>query len=97
MKTCKNCGTNLKDDAVFCTECGTKIRTELKKLCRKAERTNPLMKIKEILKNKKVVTMSIIAVIAVIAIIAFAMNSAKAIKISDYYEVKFSAAINLDM
>ncbi len=102
MKTCKNCGTNLKDDAVFCTECGTKIEngTEGVPESRKDE---SLMKIKEILKNKKVVTMSIIAVIAVIAIIAFAMNSVKAIKISDYYEVKFSggnkfgyAAVDID-
>lgn len=102
MKTCKNCGTNLKDDAVFCTECGTKIEngTEGVPESRKDE---SLMKIKEILKNKKIVTMSIIAVIAVIAIIAFTMNSAKAIKISDYYEVKFSggnkfgyAAVDID-
>jgi heat shock protein HtpX len=35
MKICKNCGTQLEDDELFCPECGTKYEEPRKSFCRK--------------------------------------------------------------
>lgn len=100
MKTCKKCGKQLKDDAVFCTECGTKVDVKETSAVTsyEGETMNKKPKI-----NKKFILIGVVLIAAVIAITAFALNSGKKIKISDYYDIEYTggnkfgvAEVNID-
>ena len=84
MKKCKKCGFEVKDDAVFCTSCGTKLEN--------TEEKSENKDMKEIEKKKfngKMLIPIILGLAVVMIITAFVINKKKTIKLSDYYEVTY--------
>lgn len=82
MKKCKKCGFEVKDDAVFCTSCGTKLEN--------TEEKSENKDMKEIEKKKfngKMLIPIILGLAVVMIITAFVINKKKTIKLSDYYEM----------
>lgn len=76
---CKVCGENLKPDAKFCGNCGTKVeketdaipKTEIKK---STEPVKPKVKLEETKTSKKQTIIGVIASLAVIGVIITSMS-----------------------
>lgn len=68
MKVCKKCGAILKENVLFCTECGTKTQEESFQENKKEE---ILANVKRAVVNKRIMLMLIVAIESVIAIISY--------------------------
>lgn len=97
MKKCKNCGTEMKENAKFCTSCGaaleeTKISQDGEGIDEgiKENQTGNTLNLKDKIDKKKNLIFVGIAVLAVIMGLAlFISTMKKTIKLSDYYEVTY--------
>lgn len=87
MKTCKKCGKQSKDDAIFCAGCGEKIEGEMEMLNKKSKEDTITKKIKI---NKKMILVGTVVIVAIIAIVAVAVSSGEKIKIKDYYNIEYT-------
>lgn len=84
---CKNCGSQLSDEAAKCEKCGYEVETEKKEDAKRALAINIKEKVN---KNRKAVSIAGAAVIVLLIVIVFFFNQKTTINLNDYVTINFS-------
>ena len=88
---CRNCGTQIADDATKCEKCGFEVVQEVKEKKTTELKLKVDVDVKELIqKNKKAVTIGAAAVAVFLLVIVFALTKKTTVNLNDYVAVTFS-------
>lgn len=88
---CRNCGTQIADDATKCEKCGFEVVQEVKEKKTAELKVKVDVDVKDLVqKNKKAVTIGAAAVAVLLLVIVFAVTKKTTVNLNDYITVSFS-------
>lgn len=88
---CRNCGTQIADDATKCEKCGFEVVQEVKEKKTTELKLKVDVDVKDLVqKNKKAVTIGAAAVAVLVLVIIFAVTKKTTVNLNDYITVSFT-------